>query len=147
MYTFVGDCVDIQDNRQATYVKQRWDENGTKQSMCTAQSSVIFMSSNGIGTKLSSTIPRERSSGSVCGGTSCRIRSGRTESSSRVKSNSRGKSLPFGILAPSTRNSSKNGWIIASTELNRAPGVYSSSFATRSIASEEVRGRKTFENG
>lgn len=35
---------------------------------------------------------------------------------------------------------------MASTELNRAPGVYSSSFATRSIASEEVRGRKTCQH-
>ena len=32
---------------------------------------------------------------------------------------------------------------MASTELSRASGVYSSSFATRSIASGAVRGRKT----
>lgn len=55
-----------------------------------------------------------------------------------------GNSFPLGILAPSTRNSSKKGWIIASTALNRAPGVYSNSFATKSIASEAVRGRKTY---
>jgi hypothetical protein len=45
------------------------------------QSSVILSCSNGIGTKLSSTMLRDRSSGSQCGGTSCRIKSGRTESS------------------------------------------------------------------
>ena len=63
---------------------------------------------------------------------------------SRVKSNNRGNSFPLGILAPSTRNSSKKGWIIASRALKRAPGVYSSSFATMSIASGAVRGRNTW---
>jgi hypothetical protein len=45
------------------------------------QSSVIFSCSSGMGTKLSNTINRKASSGSQCGGTSCRIRSGRTDSS------------------------------------------------------------------
>lgn len=45
------------------------------------QSSVIFICSSGIGTKLLMSMPRERSSGSVCGGTSLRMRSGRTDSS------------------------------------------------------------------
>lgn len=65
------------------------------------------------------------------------------DSPSRVKLNNNGNSLPLGILAPSTRNSSKNGWHIASTALNRDSGVYSSNFCTRSIASGEVRGRNT----
>lgn len=47
----------------------------------TLQSSVSFICSSGMGTKLSSTIDREASSRSQCGGTSCRIKSGRTESS------------------------------------------------------------------
>jgi hypothetical protein len=64
-------------------------------------------------------------------------------SPSRVKSKSSGNSFPLGIRAPSTRNSSKKGWIIASTALSRAPGVYSNNFDTRSIASGAVRGRKT----
>lgn len=34
---------------------------------------------------------------------------------------------------------------MASTALNRASGVYSSSFATKSIASGAVRGRKTYK--
>jgi transposase len=125
------------------------------------QSSVIFSCSSGIGTKFSRTICRERSSGSQCAGTSFRIKSGRTESSarsvrqygdgkaraanlpSRVKSKRGGKSFPFGILAPSTRSSSKKACTIASMALSRAPGVYSSNFATKSIASGAVRGRKT----
>jgi len=111
------------------------------------QSSEILSCSSGIGTKLSSEIPREFSSTSQCRGTSCRMRSGRTESSSRVKLNNGGKSFPFGILAPSTLSSSKNGCTIASNALRRALGVYSSSFDTRSIASADVRGRNTLENG
>ena len=82
-----------------------------------------------MGTKVSRIIVREASSGSQYGGTSCRIKSGRTESSvmvqgwlaydayqirkasskknlpSRVKLKSGGKSLPFGILAPSSLSS------------------------------------------
>lgn len=49
------------------------------------QSSVILSCSNGMGTKVSSTIVREASSGSQCGGTSCRIKSGRTESSVKLQ--------------------------------------------------------------
>ena len=75
------------------------------------------------------------------------MRSGRTDSSSRVKLNKGGKSLPLGILAPSCLSSSKKGWIMAVTALRRAPGVYSRSFETRSMASGAVRGLKTFENG
>ena len=67
----------------------------------------------------------------------------RDHSPSRVKSNSGGKSFPFGIFAPSIRNSSKKGCTIASTALNRASGVYSNTFDTRSIASGAVRGRNT----
>lgn len=48
--------------------------------VCT-QSNVIFICSSGIGTKLSSEIFRDASSGSQCGGTSRRIRSGRTDNS------------------------------------------------------------------
>ena len=66
------------------------------------------------------------------------------DSPSRVKLNKGGNSFWLGILAPSPRNSSKNGCTIASTALNRAPGVYSSNFATKSIASGAVRGRKTY---
>ena len=97
------------------------------------QSSEILSCSNGIGTKLSNTIDLEASSGSVCGGTSSRMRSGLIDNSalryrpgsasfpypksrigektvpSRVKSNKGGKSFPLGILAPSPRSSSKNG--------------------------------------
>ena len=129
------------------------------------QSNEILSCSNGIGTKLSNTIDLEASSGSVCGGTSSRMRSGLIDNSmsryrrrsatfpyperrteiapSRVKSNKRGNSFPLGILAPSPRSSSKNGWHIASIALRRASGVYSSSFETRSMASAAVRGRKT----
>lgn len=64
---------------------------------------------------------------------------------SRVKLNKGGNSFWLGILAPSPRNSSKKGCTIASTALNRAPGVYSRSFATKSIASGAVRGRKTYK--
>lgn len=64
-------------------------------------------------------------------------------SPSLVKSNSLGKSFPFGILIPSTRSSSKKGWHMASIELKRASGVYSSNFATKSIDSGAVRGRNT----
>ena len=129
-----------------------------------AQSSDSLICSSGIGTNPSSTIDRKASSGSTCGGTSRRIKSGRTESSaetrsaldhpchlhsvlglpSRVKLNRSGNSLPFGSFAPSARNSSNNECTIASTALNRAPGVYSSNFETRSIASGAVRGRKTW---
>lgn len=126
------------------------------------QSSVILSCSNGIGSNVSRSMPRERSSGMHCGGTSCRFSSGRTESSvsthqspalachvhnlpSRVKLNKGGNSFWLGILAPSPRNSSKKGCTIASTALNRAPGVYSRSFATKSIASGAVRGRKTYK--
>ena len=63
---------------------------------------------------------------------------------SRVKSKSLGMSLLFGMRVPSTRSSSKNGWHMASTSVRRDPGVYSSRRETRSIASGEVRGRKTY---
>lgn len=53
------------------------------------QSSVIFSCSSGMGTKVSNTIIRKASSGSQCGGTSCRIRSGRTDSSASNTSGSR----------------------------------------------------------
>jgi hypothetical protein len=49
------------------------------------QSRVILSCSNGIGTKLSSTICRERSSDSQCGGTSFEIKSGRIDSSVQIK--------------------------------------------------------------
>lgn len=45
------------------------------------QSSEILSCSNGIGTKLSNTIDLEASSGSVCDGTSSRMRSGLIDSS------------------------------------------------------------------
>lgn len=45
------------------------------------QSSVILSCSSGMGTKLSRLIDRELNSGSQCGGTNCRIKSGRTDSS------------------------------------------------------------------
>jgi hypothetical protein len=45
------------------------------------QSSEILSCSNGIGTKLSNTIDLEASSGSVCGGTSSRMRSGLIDNS------------------------------------------------------------------
>ena len=45
------------------------------------QSSEILSCSNGIGTKLSNAIDLEASSGSVCGGTSSRMRSGLIDSS------------------------------------------------------------------
>lgn len=60
--------------------------------------------------------------------------------------NSGGNSFPFGIFAPSCLSSSKKGWHIASTELSRASGVYSSNFETRSIDSGAVRGRNTCDN-
>ena len=52
------------------------------------QSSVILICSNGIGTKWLMSIPRERSSGSVCGGTSLWMRSGRTDNSIFVRQGS-----------------------------------------------------------
>ena len=61
--------------------------------------------------------------------------------------NKGGKSFPFGIFAPSALSLSKKGWTMASTALNHASGVYSSSFKTRSIASGDVRGRKTYNQG
>ena len=66
-----------------------------------------------------------------------------SHSPSRVKLKRGGKSLPFGILAPSCFNSSKNGCTMASTALSLAPGVYSKSLDTKSMASCGVRGRKT----
>lgn len=54
------------------------------------QSSVMRISSSGIGTKLLRSIPRESSSGSTCAGTSCRMRSGRIESSGKVSAAQRG---------------------------------------------------------
>jgi len=62
---------------------------------------------------------------------------------SRVKSNSLGNSRPLGIRTPSCRSSSKNVWTIASIAPSRMLGVYSSRCETRSIASGDVRGRKT----
>lgn len=62
---------------------------------------------------------------------------------SRLKLNNNGNSFPLGILAPSTRSSSKKGWTMASIALSLAPGVYSNNFATKSIASGDVRGRNT----
>lgn len=58
------------------------------------QSNEILSCSNGIGTKLSNTIDLEASSGSVCGGTSSRMRSGLIDSSaSRYRRKS--ASLPY----------------------------------------------------
>ena len=71
------------------------------------------------------------------------VNRGQGNKPSRVKSKSGGKSFPLGILAPSTRNSSKKGWTMASIAHNLACGVYSNSLDTKSIASGAVRGRKT----
>jgi hypothetical protein len=78
----------LSSSRDATQKPTRWPSrtynrrriHGTR----TNQSSEIFSCSNGIGTKFSRSIDRARSSGSQCGGTSCRIRSGRTESSAGI---------------------------------------------------------------
>lgn len=64
-------------------------------------------------------------------------------SPSRVKSNSLGNSRPLGMRTPSCRSSSKNVCTIPSIAPNRMLGVYSSKCETRSMASGDVRGRKT----
>ena len=64
-----------------------------------------------------------------------------------MKSKRGGISFPLAILASGALRSSKKGCVIASIEVRRAEGVYSSNFAMRSIASGGVRGRNTFEKG
>jgi hypothetical protein len=66
------------------------------------QSNEILSCSNGIGTKLSNTIDLEASSGSVCGGTSSRMRSGLIDNS---MSRYRRKSVTFPY--PERRNGNR----------------------------------------
>lgn len=74
-------------------------------------------------------------------------RGGLLDSSLVVKLKSASVSPPFGSLTFGSHNSSKAECVPASSGVNQAVGVYSSSWLHNAIASGGVWGRKTFDQG